>query len=81
MSTQRPQRKMLSAELTAVLVLLGLSVFINYIDRGNLSIAAPLLQGRTPYLLDSAGLAAFGLLLDLCLSASPGRMARGSLQG
>jgi sugar phosphate permease len=29
-----------------VLILLALSVFINYIDRGNLSIAAPLLKGE-----------------------------------
>jgi MFS family permease len=32
------------ARLVAVLVLLGLSIFINYIDRGSLSIAAPLLE-------------------------------------
>ena len=44
MSTQLPPRSKLSGELMAVLVLLGLSVFINYIDRGNLSIAAPLLK-------------------------------------
>jgi len=31
-------------ELSFVLTLLGLSVFINYIDRGNLSIAAPILK-------------------------------------
>jgi len=38
------RRKGLSSTLTLVLVLLGISVFINYIDRGNLSIAAPLLK-------------------------------------
>src|SRR6516164_7545608 len=32
--------------LLAVLILLGLSVFINYVDRGNLAIAAPLLQSE-----------------------------------
>ena len=32
------------ASLWIVLVLLSLSVFINYVDRGNLSIAAPLLK-------------------------------------
>lgn len=39
-----PQRKGLSGKLSVVLVLLGISVFINYIDRGNLSIAAPMLK-------------------------------------
>ncbi len=38
----KPQR--LASKLLVVLVLLGISVFINYIDRGNLSIAAPLLK-------------------------------------
>jgi len=32
--------------LVGVLALLGLSVFINYIDRANLSVAAPLLKGE-----------------------------------
>lgn len=35
-----------SARLNFILVLLGLSVFINYIDRSNLSIAAPLIQNE-----------------------------------
>lgn len=34
----------ISARLLVVLILLGLSIFINYIDRGSLSIAAHLLQ-------------------------------------
>ena len=38
----KPQR--LASKLLVVLVLLGISVFINYIDRGNLSIAAPMLK-------------------------------------
>ena len=38
------ERKPLPGALVGVLILLGLSVFINYIDRGNLSIAAPLLK-------------------------------------
>src|ERR1022692_3598663 len=38
------QPKQLTGKLLAVLVLLGISVFINYIDRGNLSIAAPMLK-------------------------------------
>jgi MFS family permease len=39
-----PERKQLTGKLSAVLVLLGISVFINYVDRGNLSIAAPILK-------------------------------------
>ena len=39
-------RTRLSGALTLVLILLACSVFINYIDRGNLSIAAPLLKGE-----------------------------------
>jgi MFS transporter, ACS family, D-galactonate transporter len=38
------QPEQLTGKLLAVLVLLGISVFINYIDRGNLSIAAPMLK-------------------------------------
>jgi MFS transporter, ACS family, D-galactonate transporter len=38
--------KPISAVLWRVLVLLVLSIFINYVDRGNLSIAAPLLKGE-----------------------------------
>jgi MFS family permease len=38
------QRKGLSGTLTLVLVLLAISVFINYVDRGNLSIAAAMLK-------------------------------------
>ena len=39
-------RTRLSRTLIGVLVLLWLSVFLNYIDRSNLSIAAPLLKGE-----------------------------------
>ena len=38
------ERTKLPGPLLIVLVLLGISIFINYIDRGNLSIAAPLLK-------------------------------------
>src|SRR5690349_3183062 len=41
-TVRHPER--LAGKLLAVLVLLGISVFINYIDRGNLSIAAPMLK-------------------------------------
>lgn len=44
MTTRPPERTLLPGPLIVVLVLLGISVFINYIDRGNLSIAAPLLE-------------------------------------
>src|SRR5271165_3544396 len=37
-----PQR--LTRKLPVIIALLGISVFINYIDRGNLSIAAPMLK-------------------------------------
>jgi ACS family D-galactonate transporter-like MFS transporter len=49
-----PAREKMSVALRVVLVLLGLSIFLNYIDRGNLSIAAPLLKdelGLTPWQL------------------------------
>jgi MFS family permease len=39
-----PERKGLPGKLSTVLVLLGISVFINYVDRGNLSIAAPMIK-------------------------------------
>jgi MFS transporter, ACS family, D-galactonate transporter len=52
MTTQSTsERTRLPGTLVKVLVLLGISVFINYIDRGNISIAAPLLKdelGITP---------------------------------
>jgi len=36
----------LTGKLSAVLTLLGIAAFINYVDRGNLSIAAPMLKGE-----------------------------------
>ena len=45
-TSSAPQRKGIPGSLTLVLVLLAISVFINYVDRGNLSIAAPLLKGE-----------------------------------
>jgi ACS family D-galactonate transporter-like MFS transporter len=38
------ERKKIPGRLVGVLLLLGISVFINYVDRGNLSIAAPMLK-------------------------------------
>jgi len=53
------QRKGIPGTLRVVLALLAISVFINYIDRGNLSIAAPFLK-------DELGISAsqLGLLLS-----------------
>ena len=58
-STGAAQRRPLPGALVTVLALLGLSVFINYVDRGNLSIAAPLLK-------DEMGISAarLGILLS-----------------
>src|ERR1700738_4276737 len=39
-----PQRKSVPGGLLIVLLLLAISAFINYVDRGNLSIAAPVLK-------------------------------------
>lgn len=45
MPTSRPaERTRIPGPLLIVIVLLAISVFINYIDRGNLSIAAPMLK-------------------------------------
>lgn len=43
-ATTSRQREPLARPLVYILALLSLSVFINYVDRGNLSIAGPLLQ-------------------------------------
>jgi hypothetical protein len=43
-STEEPLSGASASRMNAVLFLLGLSVLINYIDRSNLSIAAPLLK-------------------------------------
>jgi MFS family permease len=54
-----PASSRLSPELTRLAVLLALSIFINYIDRGNLALAAPLIK-------DELGLSFYqmGLLLS-----------------
>jgi MFS family permease len=58
-STARVKPQRLSPALVRILALLAVSVFINYVDRGNLSIAAPLLK-------DELGLSAsrLGVLLS-----------------
>jgi ACS family D-galactonate transporter-like MFS transporter len=59
MTKTLPGRRELTGKLMAALILLGLSVFICYVDRGNLSIAAPMLK-------DEIGLSAanLGVLLS-----------------
>jgi sugar phosphate permease len=44
MSPSKPQRKTIPGALLAALVLLAISAFINYVNRGNLSVAAPMLK-------------------------------------
>src|ERR1700722_17178891 len=58
-TSKAPQRTPIPGSLAVVLALLAISVFINYIDRGNLSIAAP-------YLKDELGISAtqLGILLS-----------------
>lgn len=46
MTQTRTNRQPLGGETLVLLFLLALSVFINYVDRGNLSVAAPLLKGE-----------------------------------
>lgn len=41
-----PTRPKLTSQLRVILALLSISVFLNYIDRGNLSIAAPLIKNE-----------------------------------
>ncbi len=43
-TTALPGRQRLTGKLSVIIALLGISVFINYVDRGNLSIAAPMLK-------------------------------------
>src|ERR1700747_3138180 len=45
-SNAQADRQLLGGRTLALLFLLALSVFINYVDRGNLSIAAPLLKNE-----------------------------------
>jgi sugar phosphate permease len=53
-SRTAPSDHELSKRLTPIVALLAISVFINYIDRGSLSIAAPALKdelGLSPWQL------------------------------
>ncbi len=62
------------ASFAPALFLLFVAVTINYIDRGNLSIAAPLLEGRMASERIRTGGALLGILLDLHRHAVRGRM-------
>jgi hypothetical protein len=44
MTPSFPSRERISFASWRVLALLGFAIFINFVDRGNLSIAAPLLK-------------------------------------
>jgi ACS family D-galactonate transporter-like MFS transporter len=44
MTAARPNQSKISLASWRVLILLGLAIFINFVDRGNLSIAAPLVK-------------------------------------
>jgi MFS family permease len=46
MEIVQSNRKPIGTRTIGLLFLLSLSVFINYVDRGNLSVAAPLLKGE-----------------------------------
>src|ERR1022692_1554310 len=67
-----PLRKAIPGPLLLVLILLGLSVFINYVDRGNLSIAAPMLKDELRISASQLGilLSAF-FWTYACLNPSP----------
>jgi hypothetical protein len=60
--------------LSIALTLLVLSVFINYVDRGNLSIAAPLLKNELGISASQLGilLSAFFWTTPLCCSCAVG---------
>ena len=44
MTVSKAQRKLIPGVLLVALLLLAISAFINYVDRGNLSVAAPMLK-------------------------------------
>src|ERR1700688_1284761 len=56
MPTSPSQSQPLTGKLWRVLILLGLSIFISYIDRSNLSIAAPLIKDELQLSASQLGL-------------------------
>jgi sugar phosphate permease len=66
-SAQKAQNPKLPFNLTRVAVLLSVSVLINYVDRGTLSIAAPILKDDL-HLSPSQ----LGVLLSSLSKSSPG---------
>ena len=77
---RRSRTSKLTTVQKLVLILLALSVAINYIDRTTLSVAAPQAHDRVGARSDADGHAAFRLLLDLRLVPDSVRLAGGSLR-
>ena len=70
----------LTPAFARVLGLLFLSVFINYIDRSNLSIAAPLIKDELHISASQLGILRFRILLDILLQPASFRMAGRSIR-
>ena len=72
------QRQTRSHSLSPVLVLLAFSVFINYVDRGNLSIAAPMLKDELGSVCFATWNPALIFFLDLWILSDSLGLARRS---
>ena len=75
-----PNKIETSKTLSPVVALLAISVFINYIDRGSLSIAAPALKDELDFSAGQLGMFALLVFLDLRWFSNPFRVARRPLQ-
>ena len=64
---------------TPALIMLAICILINYVDRGNLSIAAPLLQDELGISASQLGILLAAFFLDLHRDAVCQRLARGPL--
>ncbi len=58
-----------------VILLLGAAVFLNYVDRGAIAVAAPLMKGELGLTATEFGTRGLGLFLDLRAGAAGGRLA------
>ena len=58
-----------------LVALLSLSIFINYVDRGNLSVAAPVLGRELTLSPAQLGLLVLRVLLDILILPDPRRLA------
>ena len=54
----------------ALVLLLGAAVFLNYVDRGAIAVAAPLMKGELALTNDRVRNSRLGLLLGLCAGAA-----------